>query len=381
MFRDDGHPGVLDGLRVPRPDAHLESDVLRPWRRPRPRDPRAGRRSTRPPRSSGHGWSATTSTGRRGRAGSSRSRPTSASPIGVPRPVRADARNAVMYGPPGRAYVYLVYGMYDCLNVVTGRSAAGAVLIRAVEPIEGVHAMRVDRACGPVGPARLDPRRAGRAAARLDRLPDDRLARGPGLVTAAFGIDTGWTGVDLCDPASPLRLEARPPGETSSSRLARIGVDYAGSPWTELPWRFTHRPGRPTGRDGPALDRPPRVPVDPRPPGRRDVVPGRLDGSRRPWSRRRRPSWWPARWTRPTRRSGSSRNVPMSGSVARTTSGRGSSGRSGAAGWSPALPGDRGHAGRDRAPGRRPRRRSPSVAARPGPRSPSPARASFDAGP
>ncbi len=73
------------------------------------------------------------------------------------------------------------------------------------------------------------------------RLPDDRLADGPGLVTAAFGIDTGWTGLDLCDPASPLRLERRRAARRAVRvrTSPRIGIDYAGPPWTTLPWRFT----------------------------------------------------------------------------------------------------------------------------------------------
>ena len=115
-----------------------------------------------------------------------------------------------MAGPPGFAYVYLVYGMYDCLNVVTepaGRPSA--VLIRAVEPLLGIERMRADRLAWD------RRRRAGRTEAgvvaarrRLDRTPDHRLASGPGLVGAAFGIDTTWTGIDLCDPSSPLRLES-----------------------------------------------------------------------------------------------------------------------------------------------------------------------------
>lgn len=150
-----------------------------------------------------------------------------------------------MYGPPGRAYVYLVYGMHDCLNVVTEPSGSpAALLIRAVEPLEGVGAMRADRVIR-VARSRRDwtPERADRAAARLRGTPDARLAVGPGLVTAAFGIDTGWTGVDLCDPSSPLRLERSGHAEPFAVHASpRIGIAYAGPPWTTLPWRFTLRP-------------------------------------------------------------------------------------------------------------------------------------------
>ena len=71
-------------------------------------------------------------------------------------------------------------------------------------------------------------------------LPDHRLASGPGLVAAAFGIDVTWTGTDLCDAGSPLRLEARPAGEPEPSIRAtpRIGIAYAGAPWTDHAWRF-----------------------------------------------------------------------------------------------------------------------------------------------
>ena len=147
-----------------------------------------------------------------------------------------------MYGPPGLAYVYLVYGMHDCLNVITeptGRPAA--LLIRAVGPIEGVPAMRLDRQFRTERRRRShDPERAVRTTARLARVPDDKLAIGPGLVTAAFGIDTSWTGMDLCDPGSPLRLEARPAEEVIEIQTSpRIGIPSAGQPWTGLPWRFS----------------------------------------------------------------------------------------------------------------------------------------------
>jgi DNA-3-methyladenine glycosylase len=153
------------------------------------------------------------------------------------------ARNAVMYGDPGIAYVYLVYGMYDCLNIVTeAAERPAAVLVRAVEPLEGAHAMRDARVAwlghrrkaGAADPDLLvDERR------RLKELPDAALARGPGLVAAAFGIDRSMTGMDLLDAGSPLRLE--PPGAVDLPDVVatpRIGIAYAGEPWISKPWRF-----------------------------------------------------------------------------------------------------------------------------------------------
>lgn len=148
------------------------------------------------------------------------------------------ARNAVMFGPPGRAYVYLVYGMHDCLNIVTEPAGApAAILVRAVEPIAGAEAMRTARerrrrtrtrstgSVGSVGPGA--------------RSPDVRLAAGPGLVCAAFDLDRTLTGADLLDPTGTVRIEPPPPGEPTPIVAAgpRIGVEYAGAPWTEVPWR------------------------------------------------------------------------------------------------------------------------------------------------
>ena len=130
-------------------------------------------------------------------------------------------RNLPMFGPSGVAYVYLVYGMHHCLNVVTeavGRPAA--LLIRAVEPIAGADAMR-----------------AARGGARV---ADHRLAAGPGSVGAAFGIDRSFSGMDLCDPTAPLHLAARPEDEPEPEVVAgpRVGIAYAGEPWTSVPWRL-----------------------------------------------------------------------------------------------------------------------------------------------
>ena len=148
------------------------------------------------------------------------------------------ARNAAMFGPPGIAYVYLVYGMYDCLNVVTERAGRpAAVLVRAVEPLQGHHSMRLARL--EVAARRRSVRRhPGREAERLRTLSGMRLASGPGLLAAAFSIDRTHTGTDLCDPAAPLRLEE---GSIPEGRVVagpRIGIRYAGSPWTAKPWRL-----------------------------------------------------------------------------------------------------------------------------------------------
>jgi DNA-3-methyladenine glycosylase len=151
-------------------------------------------------------------------------------------------RNRPMYGDPGRAYVYLVYGMYHCLNVVTEPAGTPhAVLIRAVEPLEGIGLIRAARLRAErlrrrsIGPAELD-----RVRVRLERTPDQRLAAGPGLVGAAFGLDRALSGSDLLDPANPIHLEAAPADDLAFSVVtsARVGIAYAGQPWTSEPWRF-----------------------------------------------------------------------------------------------------------------------------------------------
>ena len=147
-----------------------------------------------------------------------------------------------MYGPPGIAYVYLVYGMYDCLNIVTEPiGSPAAILVRAIEPIEGEAAMRTARLERTLARRRSRNAHAEAAeAARLARLPASRLAAGPGLVAAAFGIDRSLTGRDLLAPDGEVRLELAPADEPRPAVLAtpRLGIDFAGPPWTELRWRF-----------------------------------------------------------------------------------------------------------------------------------------------
>lgn len=115
------------------------------------------------------------------------------------------ARTDVMFGHPGHAYVYLIYGMYDCFNVVTEREGhASAVLIRALSPLEG-------------------------CLGKTD---------GPGKLCRALHITRAQNRADLTDPESPLRIEeGTPVSPRKIARGPRIGVDYAGE-WAHQPLRF-----------------------------------------------------------------------------------------------------------------------------------------------
>lgn len=125
------------------------------------------------------------------------------------------ARNAVMFGPPGFLYVYFVYGMHWCCNVVCGSDGqASAVLLRAGRVVSGV-----------------DTARARRPAARTEV----ELARGPARLASALGIDRAANGADLLDPGSPVRLRAGPPVPAAAVRTGpRVGVAAAG----DVPWRL-----------------------------------------------------------------------------------------------------------------------------------------------
>jgi DNA-3-methyladenine glycosylase len=155
-----------------------------------------------------------------------------------------------MYGPPGIAYVYLVYGMHDCLNIVSesvGRPAA--LLVRAVEPVAGIEAMRIARAERAVSRRRASAGataddRASLIAAAIKRLrttPDTQLAAGPALVAAAFDLDRSLTGTDLFNATSPVRVEPRPATDPVPPIVAgpRIGIAYAGPEWARQPWRLS----------------------------------------------------------------------------------------------------------------------------------------------
>jgi DNA-3-methyladenine glycosylase len=119
-------------------------------------------------------------------------------------------RTEIMFGSPGRAYIYFTYGMHYCLNIVTGRKGYGcAVLIRALEPIEGLHIMRINR---------------GRT---------DQLTNGPAKLCQALGINSALNGHNLRIPPLVLRLGTQSPGE-EIVQTTRVGISKA----VDKPWRF-----------------------------------------------------------------------------------------------------------------------------------------------
>ncbi len=126
-------------------------------------------------------------------------------------------RTEIMYHDGGYAYVYFIYGMHHCFNVVTGPEGEGnAVLIRALEPVTGINLMQ---------------RRRNTKLLRS-------LCSGPGKVCQALGITKNEYGMDLCDPASPLRLiKYRHIPDEQIAVSPRINVAYAeeAAAW---PWRF-----------------------------------------------------------------------------------------------------------------------------------------------
>lgn len=113
------------------------------------------------------------------------------------------ARTKAMFGPPGHAYVYLIYGMYHCMNAVTGPEGSGtALLIRALAPLDGI----------------------------------ESGTNGPGRLCRAMDINLNHYGIDLCGDELWLGQDLAP-RPTNIARSPRIGVDYAGE-WAEKPLRF-----------------------------------------------------------------------------------------------------------------------------------------------
>jgi DNA-3-methyladenine glycosylase len=145
------------------------------------------------------------------------------------------SRNAVMFGPPGHAYVYFTYGMHFCVNLVClPPGTASAVLLRGGAIIEGAALARQRRLAARRGIRDQPDGRGGRGGADGRGLPDRDLARGPARLCQALGVDRSLDGVDVCDPGSPLRIRAAAAPPARILRGPRVGVSNAA----EVPWRF-----------------------------------------------------------------------------------------------------------------------------------------------
>ena len=128
---------------------------------------------------------------------------------------RRTARNEVMYGGGGHVYVFFVYGMYYQLNVVTGPvEHPHAILIRGIEPVEGIEVMRE----------------------RRGEMKETNLTSGPGKLSIAFGVTRDLNGADLTDDRIWLE-EYRQIADDEIAAGKRIGIDYAGED-KDHPWRF-----------------------------------------------------------------------------------------------------------------------------------------------
>ena len=127
-------------------------------------------------------------------------------------------RTVVMYGPPGQAYVYFTYGMHWMLNCVTGpQGFPAAVLIRAIQPREGLQ--------------QIAARRAGR--------PPRDWCNGPAKLCQALDIDGQHNGLPLWQDSGGLWLESGQPVPDGQVRSTpRIGIPRVPEPWRSMPWRF-----------------------------------------------------------------------------------------------------------------------------------------------
>jgi DNA-3-methyladenine glycosylase len=127
-------------------------------------------------------------------------------------------RTAVMYGPPGHAYVYFTYGMHWMLNFVTeAEGFPSAVLIRAIQPLEGLKII----------------------AARRKGRPKAEWTDGPAKICQALGIDSRLNGADLCAAQAALFVEAGDPIPDACVTISpRVGLNSVPEPWKSMPWRF-----------------------------------------------------------------------------------------------------------------------------------------------
>ena len=150
---------------------------------------------------------------------------------------RKTRRNATMFGPAGHAYLYLIYGMYTCLNFVTnGEGEPDAVLLRGLEVVHGREAM-----------SRL---RYGKSWEDLSAYQRKNFLNGPGKCCKALSLDTYCDGMDLtgdelflCTDLEDICLPPLPCAPFTINAGKRIGIDYAEEA-VDFPWRFTLTPSK-----------------------------------------------------------------------------------------------------------------------------------------
>ena len=136
---------------------------------------------------------------------------------------RRTSRTSTLFAPPGTAYVYLIYGMYHCLNFVTEpEGEPAAVLIRGAAPVEN----------GDI----IAENRFGRKLAELTAYQRRNFLNGPGKLCRGLALTREQNGLDLTDPAGPLTVCAGPPPQQIFTG-ERIGIDYAQEA-ARFPWRF-----------------------------------------------------------------------------------------------------------------------------------------------
>jgi len=127
-------------------------------------------------------------------------------------------RTEIMYGPPGRAYVYFVYGMHWLLNLVTEKEGyPGAVLIRGILPEEGLDLIKK----------------------RRNGITQKQWTDGPAKLCQAFGINGEMNGIDTCSENANIFIEENMDiPKRLVQKTPRIGLDTVPEPWRSIPWRF-----------------------------------------------------------------------------------------------------------------------------------------------
>jgi len=140
-------------------------------------------------------------------------------------------RTEVMFGPPGMSYIYLIYGMYNCLNIITEKEGyPAAVLIRGIEPVRGVEMMMKNRSINSPLPVPSDD---GNRRARGGK----NLTNGPGKLCQALCLTKEQNNFDVTNKKHNLWIESSDEKILKIKKGSRVGIDYAQE-YKDKPWRF-----------------------------------------------------------------------------------------------------------------------------------------------